>query len=103
MVDNTHVVIGSFEPDDDRSVRLRVAGPAALLTAKGIKMAERLELAETEPHRVKNKDARALFPCSLQMPHEATHRWRRPSPPLSGTCSPLCRDHWLGTNLEPWP
>lgn len=61
LVDNTHVVIGSFEPDDDRSVRLRVAGPAALLTAKGIKMAERLELAGTEPHRVKNKDALDAF------------------------------------------
>lgn len=43
MVDHAVVSISALETSDDRSVDLRVAGPAALLTAKAIKISERLE------------------------------------------------------------
>ena len=40
---------------------MRVAGPAALLTAKAIKIAERLEQADQQPDRLKEKDALDMF------------------------------------------
>lgn len=47
LVDNEHVTITALEPGDMRAFRLRVAGPAALLTAKAIKISERRE--QTDP------------------------------------------------------
>lgn len=61
LVDNTYVRITALEPDDDRSVDLRVAGPAALLTAKVIKISERLGQADAQPDRLKEKDALDAF------------------------------------------
>jgi hypothetical protein len=37
LIDNDHVTIAALEPEDGRSFDLRIAGPAALLTAKVIK------------------------------------------------------------------
>lgn len=65
LVDNEHVTITALEPDDPRAFELRVAGPAALLTAKAIKISERLGQAETQPDRLKEKDALDAF-CILQ-------------------------------------
>lgn len=61
LIDNSHVSIASLEPGDARAFHLRVAGPAALLTAKAIKISERLGQAETHPDRLKQKDAHDAF------------------------------------------
>lgn len=61
LLDNDVVVIEALEPNDTRSAPLRVAGPAALLAAKAIKISERLQAAEIQPDRVKEKDALDAF------------------------------------------
>ena len=61
LVDHTLETIAALEPGDDRFFELRVAGPAALLTAKAIKLSERLRQADTQPDRVKEKDALDAF------------------------------------------
>lgn len=61
LVDSALVTVPSFEPSDDRAFDLRVAGPAALLTAKAIKISERLEQVDTQPDRLKEKDALDAF------------------------------------------
>ena len=61
LIDNEHVAIAALEPGDTRAFRLRVAGPAALLTAKAIKISERLQQADTQPDRLKQKDALDAF------------------------------------------
>ncbi|MGA4508466.1 hypothetical protein ACQB6R_09760 [Propionibacteriaceae bacterium G1746] len=61
LVDNERVTISSLAPGDKRMFGLRVAGPAALLTAKAIKIGERLELADRQPDRLKQKDALDAF------------------------------------------
>ena len=57
LVDNVWTNLASFEPGDTRSFDIRVAGPAALLTAKAIKMGERLEQSMNKPDRLQEKDA----------------------------------------------
>jgi hypothetical protein len=61
LVDNDIVTITALEPNDPRTFRLRVAGPAALLTAKAIKISERLRQIDTQPDRLKEKDALDAF------------------------------------------
>lgn len=61
LLDHAVVTIAALEPGDGRSADLRVAGPAALLTAKAIKISERLERADTQPDRLKEKDALDAF------------------------------------------
>lgn len=53
--DNSWETIAALDPDDPRSVRLRIAGPGALLIAKLVKISERL--AGNRPDRVLPKDA----------------------------------------------
>ena len=57
LVDNVWTTLASFELGDDRSFDIRVAGPAALLTAKAIKIGERLEQSAKKPDRLQEKDA----------------------------------------------
>src|SRR5262249_51838089 len=52
LVDNEFHEIAALDPADPRRVPLRVAGPAALLVSKIIKICERLE----QPKRLKPKD-----------------------------------------------
>lgn len=52
VVDNAVHVIRSFTRDDGRSFTIKVAGPAALVVAKVVKIAER----RTQPGRLKPKD-----------------------------------------------
>lgn len=52
LVDNEFHDLFALDPSDSRRVRLRVAGPAALLVSKIIKIHERLE----QPNRLKPKD-----------------------------------------------
>ena len=51
----------ALEPGDGRRVDLKVAGPGALLTAKAIKIGERLKQAAAQPGRVREKDALDAF------------------------------------------
>ncbi|MCE6994425.1 hypothetical protein LZG04_06330 [Saccharothrix sp. S26] len=52
VVDNEVRVIGSLDGDDARSFGIKVAGPAALIVSKVVKIAER----RGQPHRLKPKD-----------------------------------------------
>ena len=52
VVDNEVHVISSLEDDDVRSFGIKVAGPAALIASKVVKIAERRD----QPHRLKPKD-----------------------------------------------
>lgn len=61
LIDNALVTIAALEPSDARAFTLRVAGPAALLTAKAIKINERLGQADAKPDRLKEKDALDAF------------------------------------------
>ncbi len=61
LLDNEEVTITALEPTDLRSFDLRVAGPAALLVAKAIKISERLDQADSQPDRLKEKDALDAF------------------------------------------
>ena len=58
VVDNTLMTVASLEPAaDPRSLRVRVAGTAALLVAKSYKLHERLQEPATRTVRIKPKDA----------------------------------------------
>lgn len=61
LLDNEVVTIAALEPGDARTCDLRVAGPAALLTAKAIKIGERLARVDRQPDRLKEKDALDAF------------------------------------------
>ncbi|MCL1800937.1 MAG: hypothetical protein FWG25_06200 [Promicromonosporaceae bacterium] len=60
LVDNRYDAIKSLDIDDKRVPDVRVAGPAALLIAKAIKVSERVK-DERQSHRVKEKDALDMF------------------------------------------
>ncbi|OPG01998.1 GSU2403 family nucleotidyltransferase fold protein [Microbispora sp. GKU 823] len=57
VVDNTVMDVTALDPDDDRTYRVRVAGPAALLVAKLHKISERVSV----PHRLNDKDAHDIY------------------------------------------
>lgn len=61
LIDNQTVLITALETSDFRRFELRVAGPAALLTAKSIKIGERLVQSDRQPDRLKEKDALDSF------------------------------------------
>lgn len=61
LIDNAIHMIASFDENDPRTFRLRVANPAALLIAKAIKIAERGDNAHRQPERLKTKDALDMF------------------------------------------
>lgn len=55
IVDNSSMVITSLEPNDDRSIRLKVAGVPSLLVSKAFKIRDRSE--SPKEGRQANKDA----------------------------------------------
>ncbi len=57
IVDNSLFTLTSLEPDDDRAVEVRVAGVAALLLSKAIKIRQRLDNSASRPDRLQDKDA----------------------------------------------
>ncbi|MDR1118617.1 MAG: hypothetical protein LBL01_04910 [Bifidobacteriaceae bacterium] len=61
LVDNAWAAIVAFDASDRRAFTLKVAGPAALLAAKAIKIAERADDARRQPDRLKEKDALDMF------------------------------------------
>lgn len=58
LVDNDWLDVDALDPSDSRVIRVRVAGPAALLVSKLFKLGER---AESSPTRLENKDAHDVF------------------------------------------
>jgi hypothetical protein len=56
VVDHGSRMLTALDPSDQRRVEVNVAGPAALLVAKAIKIEERLADARTAASRVKEKD-----------------------------------------------
>jgi hypothetical protein len=61
LADHQPLTITALEPTDSRTFDIRVAGPAALLVAKLIKIGERLDQSEKRPDRLKEKDALDAF------------------------------------------
>ncbi len=61
LIDHEHIAIAALEPIDDRTFDLAIAGPAALLVAKVIKISERLGQSDRQPDRLKEKDALDAF------------------------------------------
>ena len=61
LIDHERVAIGALEPSDPRTFDLAIAGPAALLVAKVIKISERLGQSDRQPDRLKEKDALDAF------------------------------------------
>ncbi|MGH3253520.1 MAG: GSU2403 family nucleotidyltransferase fold protein [Trebonia sp.] len=61
LLDNDRVTITALDTSDTRTFSLQVAGPAALLSAKAIKIGERLEHTDRQPDRLKEKDALDAF------------------------------------------
>lgn len=61
LVDHERVAIRALEPTDTRTFNLAIAGPAALLVAKVIKISERLGQSDRQPDRLKEKDALDAF------------------------------------------
>lgn len=70
-VDRSLMTIGSLTPTDPREIQTYVAGPAALLIAKAIKLSERIQDAVTRPHRLSAKDAADIYRImTLFPPHQ---------------------------------
>jgi len=62
LVDHDALILTSLDKNDDRSILLNVAGPAAMLVAKLIKLQERLEARhDGRPDRIKPKDVIDIF------------------------------------------
>ncbi len=99
LVDHSVVTLTALDAGDDRSHDLRIAGPAALLTAKAIKIAERLGLAESRPDRLKEKDALDVFRLlqAIDVPDLAqgfeTHRSERYAAASTAEAIDVLRTH----------
>ncbi|CRK61631.1 hypothetical protein [Alloactinosynnema sp. L-07] len=62
LVDKSWHMIGAMDEKDSRKISVQVAGPAALLIAKAIKIEERLaDAANGREARLKEKDALDMF------------------------------------------
>jgi hypothetical protein len=61
VVDRSPMTIEELDRNDDRSITVNVAGPAALLIAKAYKLQDRLDNANKRPDRLNNKDAGDVY------------------------------------------
>jgi hypothetical protein len=61
LIDNSRLVIGSFQADDTRKVDVAVASVAALMIAKAHKLGERVNDEHKRPEAVKAKDASDVY------------------------------------------
>jgi hypothetical protein len=66
LFDNSPVLLTSLDPADTREVLVRVAGPAALVVAKSIKIQERVE--DDRRDRLSSKDAGDLLRLLRNIP-----------------------------------
>lgn len=69
LIDNDLMDVASLDSSDGRSLRVKVAGPAALLIAKLHKIAERA----STPHRLDDKDAHDVYRLLRAVETEAVH------------------------------
>lgn len=67
-VDRSVMTIPSLIPGDPRQIDAYVAGPAALLVAKAIKIDERIRDAQKRPDRLNNKDAGDVYRIMSTVP-----------------------------------
>ncbi|MFC9608014.1 hypothetical protein ACFTTN_31780 [Streptomyces niveus] len=67
-VDRSLMTVTSLTEGDTRRVDAYVAGPAALLIAKAIKLDERIQKATTRPDRLRNKDAGDVYRIMTTVP-----------------------------------
>ncbi|MDU0299572.1 hypothetical protein [Streptomyces sp. PAL114] len=67
-VDRSIMTVTSLTPGDPRQVDAYVAGPAALLVAKAIKIDERIKDAARRPDRLSNKDAGDVYRIMTTVP-----------------------------------
>jgi hypothetical protein len=67
-VDRSVMTIPSLIPGDPRQIDAYVAGPAALLVAKAIKIDERIRDARKRPDRLNNKDAGDVYRIMSTVP-----------------------------------
>ncbi|MFJ3826046.1 hypothetical protein [Streptomyces nodosus] len=67
-VDRSLMTVTSLTPGDPRRVDAYVAGPAALLVAKAIKLDERIRDADKRPNRLSNKDAGDVYRIMTTVP-----------------------------------
>jgi hypothetical protein len=74
-VDNDLRLVAALDPSDHRSVRMRVASPAALVVAKLHKLGEREE--EPRAHRLEDKDAWDIYRLLLLPTADVTRGLRR--------------------------
>lgn len=75
LVDHRTMTTKALDPADGRVLELQVAGPAALLVAKLIKIQERQDqvaAGKAGPHRIKGKDAVDIFRLLLTVPATET-------------------------------
>lgn len=61
LVDNAPLTVTALESSDSRNMEIAVAGPAALLVAKLVKISERAKQVDRQPDRLKAKDALDAF------------------------------------------
>jgi len=89
-VDNDHHEITAFDPHDHRTITLRIAGPAALLVAKIIKIGER----RTDPRRLMPKDGLDVLRLLqvIDMPAVATQLRVLAADPMAGPVTRLALD-----------
>lgn len=73
-VDRSILTIASLTPGDPRQVDAYVAGPAALLVAKAIKLDERIQDAKKRPDRLNNKDAGDVYRIMTTVPADGIAR-----------------------------
>lgn len=88
LTDNeTHQLL-ALDPVDDRAVRIKVAGPAALLVAKVFKIRDRLaQAAAGQPERIIDKDALDVLRLLRAVETEALVDGFRRHPPESAAAS----------------
>ncbi|MEU3664004.1 hypothetical protein AB0E77_30315 [Streptomyces sp. NPDC032940] len=67
-VDRSVMTIPSLTPGDPRTIEAYVAGPAALLAAKAIKLDERIRNVDKRPDRLNNKDAGDVYRIMTTVP-----------------------------------
>ncbi|MGW6403665.1 hypothetical protein [Streptomyces sp. NPDC055134] len=67
-VDRSLMTVGTLTPGDPCRVEAHVAGPAALLVAKSIKLDERICDAAKRPDRLSNKDAGDVYRVMTTVP-----------------------------------
>lgn len=78
LIDNDEMNVASFGNFDQQSFAIKVAGPAGLLTAKLIKLEERIEADPSgRAGRVSNKDALDIFRLLQYDAVKLQHRMRK--------------------------